>query len=153
MATAAVFACSVWTTALATELSPADQADLKRAYAAARASTSEEPAVRGERMLREPSAGFMLGAALGAWSAAHEQLDFDLNNPSAAGPPHVSQGAPDAEAFDQDCHDELTAFGHLEARSQGLAPDAVTKAAAAPPDLSKAWIGRRASGPAKVCRP
>jgi hypothetical protein len=152
LASAAVFACALAGAAAAVPVSAADQQDLKRAYAAAAPSASEEPTVRAERALRDPSPGFMLGAALGAWSAAHDQLDFDLKNPSAAGPPHATQGAPDLDAFDQDCHDELTAFQHLETRGQGLDPAAVTTAASAPPALAKAWTNRRASGPASVCR-
>jgi len=136
-------------------LSGADSADLKRAFAAASLSTSEEPAVRAERMRGEPSAGFMIGAALGAWTAAREQLDYDLKNPAAAGPPHASQGAPVDEAMEQDCREETTAFERLETRSraQGLEPAAVLQAAAIPdPGLEDAWRVRTRQGSAPICR-
>lgn len=133
---------------LATGLPPADLADLKRAYAANALSSSEEPAVRAERALREPSAGFMLGAALGAWTAARDQLDFDLKNPAAAGAPHASQGAANLDAIDQDCREEKTAFEHLEARSRalGLEPGEVVEATGAKePGLAETWLRRRNS--------
>ena len=132
--------------ARAADLSAAAAADLKRAFAAGRQSTSEEPAVRAERARGEPSAGFMIGAALGAWSAARAQLDYDLKNPAAAGPPHASQGAPVDEALDQDCREEKTAFDRLEERSraQGLDPAAVVAAAGGlDPALLDAWRFRR----------
>lgn len=96
----------------------------------------------------------MLGAALGAWTAARAQLDFDLNNPTAAGPPHVSQTGSDDEALGQDCADDRIAFGHLQARSSalGLEPAQVLAAAAvAGPAALAAWRAR-AAGPAAVCR-
>lgn len=138
-------------TARAETLSAADIADLRRAFAAAALSTSEEPAVRAERSRGEPSAGFMLGAALGAWSAAHDQLDYDLKHPSAAGPPHASQGPADLDAIDQDCRDEQVAFERLESRSRalGAAPVEVLQAAAIPdPVLLDAWRARRDHAPA-----
>jgi len=100
--------------------------------------------VRAERARGEPSAGFMIGAALGAWSAASAQLDYDLKNPAAAGPPHASQGAPVDEALDQDCREEKTAFDHLEARARDLDPAAIVQAAGAPDAaLADAWRRRR----------
>ena len=129
-------------------------ADIRRAYAAASRSTSEEPALRAERLAREPSPGFRLGAALGAWTAAHAQLDFDLNNPTAAGPPHVSQTGSDDEALGQDCADERTAFDHLQTGSSalGLEPAQVLAAAAlSDPALLSAWRAR-AAGPIAACR-
>ena len=136
-------------------LSPADRADLRRAYAAAALSSSEEPAVREERRLREPSTGFMIGAALGAWTAARDQLDYDLNNPQAAGAAHASQGPANLEAIDQDCREEKVAFERLTARADALAiaPADVLKAAGAEdPALPEAWRARRGQGPAATCR-
>ena len=130
-------------------------ADLKRAFNAAALSTSEEPAVRAERTRGEPSPGFMIGAALGAWTAAREQLDYDLKNPSAAGPPHASQGPADLDAIDQDCRDERVAFERLETRSRALdlEPATVLKAAAiANPALLDAWRSRRDHAPACTVR-
>ncbi|MGZ3399495.1 MAG: hypothetical protein ACXWKX_09570 [Caulobacteraceae bacterium] len=139
---------------LAAGLSPADQADLRRAYAASALSTSEEPAVRAERALRVPSTGFMLGAALGAWTAARDQLDFDLKNPAAAGAPHASQGAANLDAIDQDCREEKTAFDRLESRSRalGLEPSGVLEAAGSKdPALARYWGARRSGGPSEAC--
>jgi hypothetical protein len=138
--------------ALAGALSPSDRADLRRAYEAAKLSTSEEPAVRAERRAREPSPGFMLGAALGAWTAAAAQLDFDLKNPTAAGPPHVSQTGADDEALRQDCTDEATAFMRLDSRAGvlGLAPVQVVEGAGVEKRVAQAWTARRA-GPVRAC--
>lgn len=141
--------------ARAASLSAADVADLKRAFAAAALSTSEEPAVRAERARvgREPSAGFMVGAALGAWTAARDQLDYDLKNPSAAGPPHASQGPADLDAIGQDCREEKVAFERLQMRSRALElePAAVLRAAAvADVALLEAWRARRDHGPACI---
>ena len=139
----------------AAELAADAKADIARAYAAASSSSSEEPAVRAERARREPSFGFMLGAALGAWSTAHAQLDFDLKNPMAAGPPHMSQTGDNDDALAQDCAEEKTAFAHLDARAAalGLTP-ADTLAASGATDaapLAAAWQARKA-GPAQACR-
>jgi hypothetical protein len=139
--------------ARAASLSANDGADLKRAFAAAALSTREEPAVRSERARREPSSGFMLGAALGAWIAARDQLDYDLKNPSAAGPPHASQGPADLDAIGQDCSDETLAFSRLDKRSRALdlEPAEVLKAAAVPdPALPDAWRMRRDHAPACI---
>ena len=136
-------------------LSPADEADLRRAYAAAALSSSEEPAVREERRLREPSTGFMLGAALGAWTAARDQLDYDLKNPQAAGAAHASQGPANLEAIDQDCREEKVAFERLTARADALAiaPTAVLKAAGVvDAALLEVWRSRSGQGPAAACR-
>jgi hypothetical protein len=137
--------------AWAAPLSPADRADLARGFAASALSSSEEPAVRAERALREPSAGFMLGTALGAWTAAREQLDFDLKNPQAAGAPHASQGPANLDAVDDDCREEGAAFDHLESRSRALSlePSQVLGAAGADePALRNAWRERRDHAPA-----
>jgi hypothetical protein len=117
--------------ARAAELTPAAQADLRRAFAMVGPSASEEPALRQARRAQEPSAGFMVGAALAAWINAAAQLDFDLKNPAAAGPPHVGQTGGDPEALIQDCLDEKTAFDHLDARTRslGLTPEQVVAAA------------------------
>jgi hypothetical protein len=138
--------------ARAADLSPGAAADLKRAFSAAALSTSEEPAVRAERTRGEPSAGFMLGAALGAWTAARDQLDYDVKNPSAAGPPHQSQGPPDLDAIEEDCRAEKVAFERLESRSRalGLKPAEVVRAAGMEdPGLAEAWRAR--SGGALPC--
>ena len=134
--------------AWAASLSAADLADLKRAYVAAALASSEAPAVREERRLREPSAGFMLGAALGAWTAAHDELAYDLANPQAAGAPHASQGPADRDAIDEACREEKAAFARLQARSLDLEPAAVLEAAAVPdPALLDAWRARRERAP------
>ena len=134
---------------------PAVQADMRRALAMVGPSASEEPAMRQERQAREPSPGFMTGAALGAWINAAAQLDFDLKNPAGVGPPHVSQDGDDPDAILQDCADEKTAFTRLEARSRslGLTPDEVIAAAGATRSSSAltAWLTRR-SGAVASCR-
>jgi hypothetical protein len=134
-------------------LAPAAQSDLRRAYAAASLSTSEEPAVRAERQARDPSPAFMLGAALGAWTAAAAQLAFDVRNPAGAGPPHASQTGHDDDAFAEDCADEKTAFSRLDSRSRalGLGPDQVIAIAGAPAAQAAAWQARKA-GPPTACR-
>jgi hypothetical protein len=142
---------AVGSAAWAAPLSAADLADLKRAYAASALASSEAPVVREERRLREPSPGFMLGAALGAWTAARDQLDYDLKNPQAAGPPHASQGPADVDAIDQDCREEEAAFERLEARGRTLSldPSEVLEAAALPePAVLDAWRARRGHAPA-----
>ena len=73
----------------------------------------------------------MLGAALGAGVNAAAQLDFDQKNPTAAGPPHVSQTGGDADALAQDCADEKIAFIRLESRRQALQLEPVQVLAAA----------------------
>jgi hypothetical protein len=115
----------------AVELGADAVGDLKRAVAMVGASSSEEPALRQERQNHTPSPAFQLGTALGAWINAAAQLDFDLKNPAAAGPPHVSQGAANDDAIAEDCAEEAAAFDHLSARSmeQALAPGAVLAAA------------------------
>jgi hypothetical protein len=131
--------------ARAAEPAAAAQADLRRAFAMVGASGSEEPALRQEGRAREPTPGFMVGAALAAWLNAAAQLDFDLRNPAGAGPPHVSQSGGDPDAMVQDCFDEKLAFDHLEARSRslGLTPDQVAAAAGAPQGAPAAWRARR----------
>ena len=97
----------------------------------------------------------MLGAALGAWTSARAQLDFDRDNPAAAGPPHVSQTGADDDALRQDCAEEAIAFQHLEARTAGLGldPKAVAPLAAASgaDQILFRWQARRA-GPDPICR-
>jgi hypothetical protein len=131
------------------------RSDLRRAFLVASMSTSEEPAVRAERRLREPSAGFMLGAALGAWTAAAAQLDFDLRAPNAAGSPHASQSGDNDDALQQDCAEEKTAFTRLDARAAGLDldPKSVLRLAAVSiaAEILPRWLARRA-GPADACR-
>ncbi len=109
-------------------------------------TTSEEPAVRRERQTREPTAGFMLGAALGAWTSAAAQLDYDLKTPSGDGD--------DSGAIAIDCFDEKTAFSHLESRRQslGLTPTQVVgDAGIAGGEIVTAWRLRQ-SGVAARCR-
>jgi hypothetical protein len=143
----------VSSSAFAAALTPSALADVRRAYAAAKLSTSEEPAVRAERAAHTPSPAFMLGAALGAWTAAASQLDFDIKNPTAAGPPHASQTGTDDEALRQDCADEITAFTRLDSRAGalGLTAAQVVGAAGVEKSLAETWTARRA-GPVKACR-
>jgi hypothetical protein len=96
----------------------------------------------------------MLGAALGAWTAAAAQLSFDLKNPTAAGPPHVSQTGGDPDALAMDCDEEKTAFANLQDRSRAaaLAPaDVLGAAGVTDTAMADAWRAREA-GPAKACR-
>lgn len=127
-------------------LAPAGQAELRRGFAAAGPKTSEEPALRAERASREPSAAFMLGAALGAWINAAEALDYDLKNPSGDGD--------DSAAIAADCYDETTAFAHLESRRQAMEarPAQVLEAAGVVADsISASWRARQSAQPA-ACR-
>lgn len=131
--------------ALAAELAPADQAELKRGVAAVGYGTSEEPALRRERLTREPTAGFQLGTALQAWINAAESLDYRLHYPSGDGD--------DTEAIAIDCFDEKTAMTRLESRRQalGLTPEQVTAGSGiAVATVAAAWKARLASPPA--CR-
>lgn len=140
--------------ARAAELAPAAQTDLRRAIVMVGPSGSEEPALRQERRAREPTPGFMVGAALAAWLNAAAQLDFDLKNPAGAGPPHVGQTGGDPDAMVQDCFDEKLAFDHLETRSRslGLTPDQVVVAAGARQSGAlAAWRARRPE-PVGACR-
>ncbi len=137
-------AASVFATAKAAPPGAVDQAEIRRAVAVVGATTSEEPAVRQERRAREPSASYMLGAALGAWIAAAAQLDYDLKTPSGDGD--------DSEAIGIDCFDERTAFDHLQSRSQalGLSPKEVVDTAGLGAPVLAAWRVRLA-GPAQRC--
>jgi hypothetical protein len=139
--------------ARAADLSAAARDDLQRALALVGPSTSEEPALRQERQAREPSPGFLLGAALGAWINAAGQLDFDSANPAAAGRPHVSQIGGDPDAFAQDCADEMTAFTHLEIRSQalGLTADRIVAAVPVGGGVLAEWRARKSAVPT-ACR-
>jgi hypothetical protein len=132
--------------ALAAGMSPAASADLRRAVAMVGASTSEEAALREARKTREPSAPFLLGAALGAWINAAAQLDYDLRTPSGDGD--------DSGAIAIDCFDERTAFDHLEARRQALKLDVVEVLAGADitiGDPMATWKARQ-HGPSPRCR-
>ena len=124
----------------------ADPAEVRRGFSAVGPAASDEPAHRLERQRREPSAGYGLGAALGAWISAAAALDYDLKTPSGDGG--------DAEAIEQDCYDERTAFAHLEARRQALAltpPQVAAAAGIADPTVLPAWTHRQA-GPPPRCR-
>lgn len=133
---------------------PTLQAEVRRAVGAVGGFTSEEPALRQERRAREPSAGFLLGAALGAWMNATAQLDFDLRNPQGVGPAHAHLAQDGADLLREECRDEAVAFERLEARAKavGLAPDAATAAGGvALGGTAQAWIQRR-PGPVAACR-
>ncbi len=121
-------------------------ADLRRGYAAAGASTSEEPAVRAEREAREPSAAFLLGASLGAWRNASAQLHFDLETPSGDGD--------DSEAIAVDCYDDRIAFDHLAARTKaaGLTPAQVLEQAGIDQAAALDSWRTRADGAPQRCR-
>lgn len=121
-----------------------DPAEVRRGFTAVGPRASDEPALRLERQTHEPSAGFMLGSALGAWISAAAILDYDLKTPSGDGG--------DEEAIGQDCYDERVAFTHLEARRTALAltPPEVIAAAGAAAALP-AWTLRQAGPPAR-CR-
>lgn len=150
-----LFACLHGSPSLSASLDGPGQSDLRRAFLIASMSTSEEPAVRAERLRGTPSAGFMLGAALGAWTSAYDQLDFDLHAPNAAGPPHASQSGDNDDALQQDCAEEKTAFERLDSRTAGLGldPKSVLQLAAVPSaaDSLPRWLARRA-GPVGACR-
>jgi hypothetical protein len=126
--------------------------EIRRAAEAVSLSTSEEPALRQERAVREPSPGFLLGAAYRAWTNATVQLDFDLSNPTAAGPAHASQNGELSDFIKAECREEAVAFENLERRSKALGVDAsrVVAAAGAPPADAAAWIKRR-GGAAAAC--
>jgi hypothetical protein len=128
-------------------------ADLRRALTLVGPSTSEEPALRLERQTREPSPAFLLGAALGAWINAADQLDFDRDHPTAAGPPHASQSGGDPDALAQDCADEKLAFAHLKTRVEAMGMSAEQVAATASLDhgVLDAWRKRTAARP-PICR-
>ena len=122
---------------------PAVAAELKRGFAAAGTSASDEPALRAEA---HPSEPYRIGAAVGAWSNAKAALDFLMKNPSGDGD--------DDDAIDMDCYDERHAFDHLEASR---------KAAAVTPEQVAAGIGglngqvipdwtKRQAGPIPRCR-
>ena len=127
--------------------------EIGRGAAAVSLSTSEEPALRVERRTREPSPGFLLGAAFAAWTNAAAQLAFDLANPTAAGPAHASQNGALDDFIAEDCREEGAAYRALESRSRALALDVGRVAAAAGASQVEAdlWRGRRA-GPAAACR-
>jgi hypothetical protein len=124
-----------------------DPVEVRRGVALVGPRASEEPALRLERQTHQPTASFMLGAALGAWINAADTLDFDLKTPSGDGG--------DEEAIGVDCYDERVAFTHLEARSQalGLGPSQVTASAGvADPVVLPAWTARQRAGAPARCR-
>jgi hypothetical protein len=131
--------------AAAAALAPADQAELRRGLAMVGPSTSEEPAVRQEHKARDPSAPFMLGAALGAWESAAATLRYDLETPSGDGD--------DSEAIAIDCYDERIAFDHLETRARALGltpPQVIEDAGLTAGEVLKAWRARQ-TGPSPRC--
>lgn len=142
-----LLACPLAGVAPATAAVPnADQIELNRGVVAAGASTSDEPAARAERQVREPSRAFRLGAALGAWRNAAATLRYDLQTPSGDGD--------NSEAIAEDCYDEKTAFTHLESRRQslGLTPQRVVEEAGLSQGaLLDAWRARQ-SAPPQGCR-
>jgi len=118
------------------------RAELRRGVAAVGPRTSDEPALRQERQTREPSAGFRLGAALGAWTSAAATLAYDLKTPSGDGD--------DSESIHVDCQDEQAALAHLEAgrRSLGLTPQQVLDGAVGfEPGVLAAWLARQSAAP------
>jgi hypothetical protein len=133
-------------TACGAEIGGALQAELRRGFVAAGTRTSDEPALRLERQSREPSQGFRLGAALGAWINAAETLDYDLKTPSGDGD--------DTETIHLDCYDEKLTLERLETarRSLDLAPEAALKGAGvANAGVLAAWRSRQAAAPS-ACR-
>ena len=124
-----------------------DPAEVRRGFVAVASRTSDEPALRLERQTREPSASFMLGAALDAWINAAAILGYDLKTPSGDGG--------DEEAIGVDCYDERVAFTHLEAHrvALGFAPSQVTAAAGvADPMVLAALAARERAGAPPRCR-
>ena len=124
-----------------------DPAEVRRGFALVGSRTSDEPAIRLERQAHEPSASFMVGAALGAWINAAAILDYDLKTPSGDGG--------DEEAIGVDCYDERVAFTDLEGRRQALdlAPSQVTAAAGvSDPMVLVALTGRQRAGSPPRCR-
>lgn len=123
---------------------PTVQDEIRRGAEAVGGFTSEEPALRQERAAREPSPGFLLGAALGAWINAAAQLDFDLKNPQGIGPPHAHISQDGDNILREECREEAVAFDHLETRSKalGLAPETASPASAT------AWRERSKGQPA-----
>ena len=132
--------------ARAAEMPPAMQSEVRRGIAMVGPRTSDEPALRRERLMRAPSAAFMLGSALGAWNSAAATLDFDLKTPSGDGD--------DSAAIAADCYDETTAFDHLESRRQslGLTPRQIVDGAGlAGSDVLGSWQARQSGAPPR-CR-
>ena len=133
---------------------PTVQAEIRRAVGIVGGFTSEEPALRQERGSGEPSPGFLLGAALGAWMNAAAQLDFDLKNPQGIGPAHAHLGQEGADILREECREEAVAFEHMETRAKalGLTPEAAAAAGGvASGGTAEAWIRRR-QGPVAGCR-
>jgi len=120
--------------------------EIRRGFVAAGSKTSEQPALREERDRREPSQGFMIGVALGAWSNAAAQLQYALEVPSGDGD--------DTAAIDLDCQEEGTAFKDLQARSQaaGLAAAQLVAAGQAEDAGALARLQLREAGPLPRCR-
>jgi len=142
----AVLAVLGTSAAQAATLGAKARAELRRGVAAVGPRTSDEPALRLERQTREPSAGFRLGAALGAWTSAAATLAYDLKTPSGDGD--------DSETIHLDCYDEKLALAHLEAGRQalGLTPRQVLDGAGvAEPGLLAAGRARQSAAP-PACR-
>lgn len=147
--TAVVLVCLSATAAAA---QPDLAAEIGRGAAAVSLSTSETPAVRVERQTREPTSGFLLGAAWRAWVNAATVLAFDLANPTAAGPAHASQNAALSDFIREECREEAVAF---DAVVQRLPPSLditrVISAAGGEPADAGRWA-QRTQGPAPACR-
>jgi hypothetical protein len=127
-------------------------AEIARGAAAVSLSTSEAPALRVERLNREPSPGFLVGAAYRAWSNAAGVLAFDLANPTAAGPAHASQNGALSDFIREECREEAAAFDALMQRlPPGLDIIRVISAAGGEPADAAKWADRKA-GPASACR-
>ncbi len=127
-------------------------AEIGRGAAAVSLSTSEAPALRAERLNREPSPGFLLGAAYRAWSNAAAVLAFDLANPTAAGPAHASQNGALSDFIREECREEAAAFDVLAQRlPSGLDITRVISAAGGESADTARWADRKA-GPAAACR-
>jgi hypothetical protein len=132
-------------------LAPQAAADALRGFGMVSLSTSEQPALREERRVREPSAGFLLGSALAAWINAAAQLDFDLKNPAGVGPPHVALGGENTDYIAVECREEQQAFVTLESRRQDLSlplPQAASFLERSGAEYLTAWKDRQSGAPA-----
>ncbi len=132
---------------------PTVQVEIRRAVGIVGGFTSEEPALRQERRAREPSPGFLLGVALGAWMNAAAQLDFDLKNPQAMGPAHAHLGKEANDLLRDECREEAVAFDHMESRAKALelTPEQVVAAGrVSDGGTVELWMQRR-PGPPKAC--
>ncbi len=128
------------------QVAAASMADVRRGVLAAGSKTSQQPALRQARESGEPSDGFKLGVALGAWSNATDQLSYDLKIPSGDGD--------DIAAIDLDCQEERVAFSDLQTYRQAAGLEMSALAGAGRPedaDLT-ARLTARANGPVARCR-